>query len=51
MVRLALPELGLPAHTFESVLPEARGLVFVGKTPNKLEFRRLRIDRYTPPCI
>jgi hypothetical protein len=46
----ALPELGAPAHSFESAIGEARGLVFVGKTANELEFRGLRIDRYTPPC-
>ena len=46
----ALPELGAPAHSFGSALPEARGLVFVGKTANELEFRGLRFDRYTPPC-
>jgi hypothetical protein len=47
----ALPELGAPAHSFESAVSEARGLVFVGKTPNELEFRGLRIHRYTPPCL
>jgi hypothetical protein len=47
----SLPELGAPAHSFASVLGEARGLVFVGKTANELEFRGLRIDRYTPPCV
>jgi hypothetical protein len=46
----AVPELGAPAHSFESAISEARGLVFVGKTANELEFRGLRIDRYTPPC-
>ncbi|MEU4806193.1 hypothetical protein [Actinosynnema sp. NPDC023587] len=45
-----LPELGKPAHTFASALSEARGLVFVGKTPNKLEFRGLDVNRYRPPC-
>ena len=47
----SLPELGTPEHSFESALSEARGLVFVGKTPNELEFRGLRIHRYTPPCL
>ena len=47
----ALAELGTPAHTFSSALAEARGLVFVGKTANELEFRGLRVDRYTPPCL
>ena len=46
----ALAELGTPAHTFASALAEARGLVFVGKTANELEFRGLRVDHYTPPC-
>ncbi|WP_181770888.1 hypothetical protein [Amycolatopsis pittospori] len=46
-----LPELGKPAYSFESALAEARGLVFVGKTPNKLDFRGLRVDRYRPPCL
>ncbi|MFC7532026.1 hypothetical protein [Actinoplanes sp. GCM10030250] len=47
----AVPELGAPAHSFESAISEARGLVFVGKTANELEFRGLRVDRYTPPCV
>jgi hypothetical protein len=46
-----LAELGEPAHTFASALAEARGFVFVGKTPNFLEFRGLRIHGYTPPCL
>jgi hypothetical protein len=46
-----LPELGTPSYSFASTLTEARGLVFVGKTPNKLEFRGLDINRYTPPCL
>ncbi|SFW79447.1 hypothetical protein [Amycolatopsis australiensis] len=46
----SLPELGTPAYSFTSALTEARGLVFVGKTPNRLEFRGLRIDGYRPPC-
>ncbi|MDQ7808910.1 hypothetical protein Q5425_34675 [Amycolatopsis sp. A133] len=47
----SLPELGTPSYSFASALPEARGLVFVGKTPNELEFRGLRIDGYRPPCL
>jgi hypothetical protein len=47
----SVPELGEPAHSFESARAEARGFVFVGKTANELEFRGLRIDRYTPPCL
>jgi hypothetical protein len=46
----SLPELGTPAYSFASALTEARGLVFVGKTPNTLDFRGLRIDGYRPPC-
>jgi hypothetical protein len=45
-----LPELGTPAYSFASALGEARGLVFVGKTANTLDFRGLRIDGYEPPC-
>lgn len=47
----SLPELGTPAYSFAAALTEARGLVFVGKTPNRLEFRGLRVDGYTPPCL
>ncbi len=46
----SVPELVAPAHSFESALGEARGLVFVGRTANELEFRGLRINRYPPPC-
>jgi hypothetical protein len=46
-----LPELGEPSYSFASALSEARGLVFVGKTPNTLEFSGLRIDGYQPPCL
>ncbi|GAA3868713.1 hypothetical protein GCM10022243_37920 [Saccharothrix violaceirubra] len=46
-----LPELGKPAYSFESALTDARGFVFVGKTPNRIDFRGLRIDRYQPPCV
>ncbi|MBL7258619.1 hypothetical protein [Paractinoplanes lichenicola] len=44
-------ELGQPAHSFATAVSEARGFVFVGKTPNKLAFHGLRVDRYTPPCL
>lgn len=47
----SVPELGAPAHPFATAVSEARGLVFVGKTANEIEFRGLRIDRYTPPCL
>ncbi|WP_121011625.1 hypothetical protein [Saccharothrix australiensis] len=46
-----LPELGKPSYSLGSALGEARGLVFVGKTPNELEFRGLRVDGYRPPCL
>ncbi len=46
-----LPELGQPSHSFASALGEARGLVFVGKTPNDITFRGLRVDHYRPPCL
>ncbi|MFB9306056.1 hypothetical protein [Kibdelosporangium philippinense] len=46
-----LPELGTPSYSFASALREARGFVFVGKTPNKLDFRGLSIDGYQPPCL
>jgi hypothetical protein len=47
----SVPELGEPAHPYAVARGEARGLVFVGKTPNELDFRGLRIPRYTPPCL
>jgi hypothetical protein len=47
----AVPELGAPAHSFAEAISEARGLVFVGKTPNELTFRGMRFHRYTPPCL
>ncbi|WP_433723714.1 hypothetical protein ACQP2Y_01090 [Actinoplanes sp. CA-051413] len=47
----AVPELGAPAHSFADAISEARGLVFVGKTPNELTFRGMRFHRYTPPCL
>jgi hypothetical protein len=46
-----LPELGTPSYSFASALGEARGLVFVGKTANVLDFRGLRLDGYKPPCL
>ncbi|MER7011126.1 hypothetical protein ABT324_06845 [Saccharopolyspora sp. NPDC000359] len=45
-----LPELGEPSYPFAEALGEARGLVFVGKTPNKLDFRGLEVDGYQSPC-
>ncbi|MEU4163447.1 hypothetical protein [Actinoplanes sp. NPDC026670] len=44
-------ELGTPTHPFSTALAEARGFVIVGKTANQLEFRGLRVDGYTPPCV
>ena len=46
-----LPELGQPAYSFPQALTDARGLVFVGKTANKLDFRGLQVDGYRPPCV
>jgi hypothetical protein len=46
-----LPELGKPAYPFGEALDDARGLVFVGKTKNDLEFQGLKIDGYRPPCV
>lgn len=46
-----LPELGKPAYPLADALDDARGLVFVGKTPNELEFQGLKIDGYRPPCV
>jgi hypothetical protein len=46
-----LPELGAPTYSFASALTEARGLVFVGKTANELDFRGMRFDGYVPPCL
>ncbi|QAY79965.1 hypothetical protein ETR14_17365 [Sphingosinicella sp. BN140058] len=45
-----LPELGRPRYSFASALGEARGLVFVGKTPNLLTVQGLSINDYVPPC-
>lgn len=46
-----LPELGRPAYSFPQALTEARGLVFVGKTANKLDFRGIEVDGYRPPHV
>jgi hypothetical protein len=46
-----LPELGVPSYPYAEAIRDARGLVFVGDTPNTLEFRGLRIDGFTPPCL
>jgi hypothetical protein len=45
-----IAELGTPKYTFASALKEARGLLFVGKTPNVIAFWGLRIDGYVPMC-
>ncbi len=47
----SLPELGTPAYPLAEALDDARGLVFVGKTKNDLEFQGLKIDGYRPPCV
>ena len=41
---------GTPNYTFASALKEARGLLFVGKTPNVIAFWGMRIDGYVPMC-
>ncbi len=46
-----LPELGVPSYPFTDAIKEVRGLVFVGKTPNILEFRGLRVDGFVPTCL
>ena len=46
-----LPELGKPAYPLAEALDDARGLVFVGRTKNDLEFQGLKIDGYRPPCV
>jgi hypothetical protein len=45
------PELGTPDYPFSDAIVEARGLVFVGDTPNQITFTGLRIDGFTPPCL
>ncbi|MFG1605114.1 hypothetical protein [Actinoplanes sp. NPDC049265] len=47
----SVPELGEPAHPYSVARGAARGLVFVGKTANRLDFRGLHVPRYTPPCL
>ena len=46
----AVPATPPRSASGESALGEARGLVFVGRTANELEFRGLRLNRYPPPC-
>jgi hypothetical protein len=46
-----LPELGAPAYPFADAVKQTRGLVFVGKTANKIAFYGLRTDGYVPPCL
>ena len=45
-----LPELGTPTYSLTDALKDVRGLVFVGKTVNQLEFHGLRVEGYVPPC-
>jgi hypothetical protein len=45
-----LPELGTPVYSLADALKEVRGLVFVGKTVNQIEFHGLRVEGYVPPC-
>jgi hypothetical protein len=46
-----LPELGVPNYPFSDAIKEVRGFVFVGNTPNTLDFRGLRIDGFVPTCL
>jgi hypothetical protein len=46
-----LDALGTPDYAFSDAIVEARGLVFVGETPNQITFTGLRIDGFTPPCL
>jgi hypothetical protein len=46
----AIDNLGIPGYSFESVLPDARALVFIGLGANDLVFTSLKVDGYTPPC-
>jgi hypothetical protein len=45
-----IDELGKPSYTFARALAAAEGFVFVGKTPNTVTLKSLRIDGYTPAC-
>lgn len=45
-----IDELGKPSYTFAKALAAAEGFVFVGKTPNVITLRSLRIAGYTPDC-
>ena len=46
----SLSELGQPKHTFKEALQDTRGLVFVGKQPNKITISALKIASFIPPC-
>lgn len=46
-----LDALGTPPYDYAAALAAVRGLVFVGETPNVIEFSGLRIDGYEPPCL
>ncbi len=45
-----LPALGTPSYSVDEARSELRGLVFVGQTPNVIEFHGLRFDGYVPEC-
>ena len=46
-----LDALGTPDYPFADALAAVRGFVFVGPTPNVIEFQGLRVDGYEPPCL
>lgn len=45
-----LSVLGTPSYSVDEARSELRGLVFVGQTPNVIEFHGLRFDGYVPEC-
>jgi hypothetical protein len=45
-----IDNLGVPQWPFESELPVARALVFIGLGPNDLLFTALKVDGYLPRC-
>jgi hypothetical protein len=46
-----IANLGVPGYPYETVLPEARALVFIGNGANELVFTSLHVDGYSPPCV
>jgi hypothetical protein len=45
-----IPNLGVPQFPYETVLPDARALVFIGLGANTLTFTSLKVDGYSPTC-